>query len=60
MTRAYYIDRIRVILTALVIFHHTTITYGAPGGWYYVELPTAATLALSDLLLRIPGARRVL
>ena len=39
MIRAYYIDRIRVILTALVILHHTAITYGAPGGWYYREVP---------------------
>jgi fucose 4-O-acetylase-like acetyltransferase len=42
--RSYYIDRIRVILTALVVLHHTAITYGAPGGWYYRELPTSATL----------------
>jgi peptidoglycan/LPS O-acetylase OafA/YrhL len=44
MARAYYIDRIRVILTALVILHHTAITYGAPGGWYYRELPTPTSL----------------
>ncbi len=43
MARAYYIDRIRVILTALVILHHTAITYGAPGGWYYRELPTPSS-----------------
>ena len=43
-SRAYYIDRIRVILTALVVLHHTAITYGAPGGWYYRELPTTASL----------------
>jgi fucose 4-O-acetylase-like acetyltransferase len=44
VTRAYYVDRIRVILTALVVLHHTAITYGAPGGWYYRELPTTASL----------------
>jgi fucose 4-O-acetylase-like acetyltransferase len=37
MNRAWYLDRIRVILTALVILHHTAITYGAPGGWYYAD-----------------------
>src|SRR5271168_34896 len=42
--RAYYIDRIRVVLTALVVLHHTAITYGAPGGWYYRELPTTLSL----------------
>jgi peptidoglycan/LPS O-acetylase OafA/YrhL len=43
-SRAYYIDRIRVVLTALVVLHHSAITYGAPGGWYYRELPTTASL----------------
>lgn len=32
-----YIDHIKVVLTILVILHHTFITYGAPGGWYYSE-----------------------
>jgi fucose 4-O-acetylase-like acetyltransferase len=49
MNRAYSIDRIRVVLTALVIFHHTAITYGAPGGWYYNEIPLS--LSLTGLLL---------
>jgi fucose 4-O-acetylase-like acetyltransferase len=43
-SREYYIDRIRVVLTALVVLHHSAITYGAPGGWYYRELPTTASL----------------
>jgi peptidoglycan/LPS O-acetylase OafA/YrhL len=51
MSRSYYIDRIRVVLTALVILHHTAITYGAPGGWYYRELPTTATLTGLLLIL---------
>jgi fucose 4-O-acetylase-like acetyltransferase len=42
--RSYYIDRIRAILTALVVLHHTAITYGAPGGWYYRELPVSVSL----------------
>lgn len=36
MKRAYYIDRLRILLTTLVIFHHTTIAFGALGGWYYI------------------------
>src|SRR5271170_3762294 len=44
LPRAYYIDRIRVVLTALVVLHHSAITYGAPGGWYYRELPTTASI----------------
>ena len=39
MQRAFYIDRLRIILTMLVIFHHTAITFGAIGGWYYFSKP---------------------
>jgi fucose 4-O-acetylase-like acetyltransferase len=33
--RLYYIDNLRVFLTVLVVLHHTAITYGATGSWYY-------------------------
>ncbi len=36
--RDLYIDRLRVVMTALVVLHHTAITYGAPGGWFWNEL----------------------
>ena len=36
-TRSYYIDNLRILLTALVVMHHWAITYGAPGLWYYNE-----------------------
>ncbi|TAG25310.1 MAG: acyltransferase [Burkholderiales bacterium] len=49
MTRHFYIDRLRVLLTGLVIFHHTAITYGASGGWFYRERATDAS-ASSQLL----------
>ena len=32
-----YIDNIKIILTILVILHHTVITYGGSGGWYWVQ-----------------------
>ena len=35
--RLNYIDNIRIFLTAIVILNHLSITYGAPGGWYYNE-----------------------
>ena len=35
--RDLYIDRLRSVMTALVLFHHTAITYGAAGGWFYNE-----------------------
>jgi peptidoglycan/LPS O-acetylase OafA/YrhL len=36
--REFYLDRLRAVMTALVVLHHTAITYGAPGSWYYNEL----------------------
>ena len=36
--RDFYIDRLRGAMTVLVILHHTAITYGAPGGWFWTEL----------------------
>ena len=35
--RVRLFDPIRIILTALVIIHHTAITYGGSGSWYYKE-----------------------
>lgn len=35
--RAALFDPIRVVLTVLVIVHHTAITYGGGGDWYYKE-----------------------
>ena len=46
-TRDFYIDRLRSVMTALVILHHTAITYGASGGWFWNELkPSAAPSSL--------------
>ena len=41
-SRDLYIDRLRTIMTALVILHHTAITYGASGSWFYNELHASA------------------
>jgi peptidoglycan/LPS O-acetylase OafA/YrhL len=43
------IDALRAAVTLLVVFHHTAITYGAIGGWYYKEIEPSAQL--SSLLL---------
>jgi peptidoglycan/LPS O-acetylase OafA/YrhL len=37
-TRTYFIDRLRVLLTALVICFHVAIAYGSAGGWYWREV----------------------
>ncbi len=42
-SRSFYLDRLRVVLTALVILHHTAITYGGSGGWFYREVPTSSS-----------------
>lgn len=43
------IDALRVGTIFLVVLHHTAITYGAIGGWYYKEIPTDRSL--SSMLL---------
>jgi peptidoglycan/LPS O-acetylase OafA/YrhL len=49
--RDLYIDRLRSVMTVLVILHHTAITYGAPGGWFWTELKPSGTP--SSLLLTL-------
>ncbi len=39
-TKIDYIDNLRVLMTVLVILHHTLISYGAPGGWYFTDATT--------------------
>jgi peptidoglycan/LPS O-acetylase OafA/YrhL len=42
--RDLYIDRLRTIMTAFVLLHHTAITYGASGNWFYNELHVSGEL----------------
>lgn len=49
--RDLYIDRLRSILTAFVILHHTAITYGAIGGWFWYELKPSAAWSSQILIL---------
>ncbi|WP_127582118.1 acyltransferase family protein [Paenibacillus koleovorans] len=35
--RLFYLDRLKVFLTVLVVLHHTSIIYGGAGSWYYYE-----------------------
>ena len=43
------IDALRAATTLLVVLHHTAITYGAIGGWFYKETPTDRSV--SSMLL---------
>ena len=49
--RELYIDRLRSVMTALVILHHTAITYGASGGWFYNELKPSGSASSSLLTM---------
>jgi peptidoglycan/LPS O-acetylase OafA/YrhL len=49
--RDLYIDRLRSVMTVMVILHHTAITYGAPGGWFWTELKPSG--APSSILLTL-------
>jgi hypothetical protein len=49
--RDLYIDRLRSVMTAFVILHHTAITYGAMGGWFYYELHPSGSI--SSILLTL-------
>ena len=43
------VDALRAAVTLLVVFHHTALTYGAIGSWYYREI--APSQSASGLLL---------
>ena len=45
------LDVLKAAVTVLVVFHHTAITYGGSGGWFYVERPPDDSLP--SLLLTI-------
>jgi peptidoglycan/LPS O-acetylase OafA/YrhL len=45
-TRNAGIDVVRVLMTMLVILHHTAISYGGAGGWFWRQEPNASTLLL--------------
>ena len=43
--RQLYVDNLRVLLTVLVVGHHSAISWGAAGGWYYVIAPPEGSIA---------------
>jgi len=49
--RDLYIDRLRSVMTALVILHHTAITYGAIGGWFWHEIEPSGAPSSQLLIL---------
>ncbi len=49
--KIYYIDNLRVLMTMLVIMHHTLISFGAPGGWYFTDATTSKPALIIMTLL---------
>jgi hypothetical protein len=53
------LNNIRILLTILVIFHHTAFGYGAWGSWFYVIAGAAfgplAKLAFVQPFWQLPG-----
>jgi peptidoglycan/LPS O-acetylase OafA/YrhL len=49
--RTHFLDNLRVALVMLVVFHHTAITYGGEGGWYWREISGASGLSGLTLTL---------
>ena len=50
-TNIHYIDNLRVLMTVLVILHHTLIAYGAPGGWYFTDATSSQPAIIVMTLL---------
>ncbi|UOE95144.1 acyltransferase family protein [Alkalihalobacillus sp. LMS39] len=50
--RLYYLDYLRVVITILVIVHHTAIAYGAGGDWIYKDVDESE-LTISMIVLTI-------
>ncbi len=48
--RGFGLDALRAAMTLLVVLHHTAITYGAMGGWFYKEVLPDGSLS-SKLLI---------
>jgi peptidoglycan/LPS O-acetylase OafA/YrhL len=49
--REFYVDRLRSVMVALVILHHTAITYGAIGGWFWREVEPSGSPSSVLLML---------
>lgn len=57
-SRLFYVDHLRVLLTVLVIFHHTAITYGGEGSWYYIESTETELTPTKGLLSLFTGVNQ--
>jgi len=58
--REYYIDRLRTVMTAMVLFAHSAITYGGTGNWFYTEIQNQQSRSSILLTLYIVTCNAVL
>jgi hypothetical protein len=49
------IDALRAAVTLLVVFHHTALTYGTIGSWYYREIAPSESAILVGVALAWRG-----
>jgi peptidoglycan/LPS O-acetylase OafA/YrhL len=49
--RNLYIDRLRNVMTALVVVFHAAIIYGGDGGWFWHEIDPSGALSSQLLIL---------
>jgi len=43
--REHYIDRLRTVMTVVVLSAHVSMTYGGSGDWFYREVPVSRSLS---------------
>lgn len=55
-TRLSYLDNLRVALTALVVLHHSAVTYSHIPLWYYYEAPHDGSATALDVFLALNQA----
>jgi glucans biosynthesis protein C len=49
--RMFFIDNLKILLTVLVIMHHTMMTYGDLGDWYFKDPNTDAVSSFIFIIL---------
>ena len=50
-TRMFFLDNLKILLTILVIMHHTMMTYGVLGDWYFKDPNTDEVSSIIFIIL---------
>lgn len=46
-----FLNHLRILLTGLVVMHHSAVTHGSPGGWYYRGNSPVSVDGMTETLL---------